>query len=52
MESKTGEILPCYVYTGSTGNNYCPAVITDEDEVRQVLEFMDGKTASPLESLQ
>lgn len=52
LESKTGEIIPCYVYTGSTGNNYCPAVITDEDEVRQVLEFMDGKTASPLESLQ
>ena len=34
LESKAGEIVPCYVYTGDEGNNYCPGVIGDE-ETRQ-----------------
>lgn len=50
LESNTGEIIPCYVYTGDAGNNYCPAVIEDEAVKRQVLDFMDGKTTSPLET--
>lgn len=50
LESKTGEIIPCYVYTGGEGNNYCPAVIEDEAVKQQVLDFMDGKTKSPLET--
>lgn len=48
LESKTGEIIPCYVYTGDAGNNYCPGIIGDEETRQKVLDFMDGKRNSPL----
>ena len=40
------EMIPCYVYTGSV-NNYCPAPITDEEQCRRVLDFMNGKAKLP-----
>ena len=46
-ENKSSNIIPCYVYTGSI-NNYQPAPITDETHKQKVLEFMDGKTDSPI----
>ena len=48
LESKAGEIIPCYVYTDDGGNNYCPGVIGDEETRQKVLDFMDGKRKSPL----
>lgn len=48
LESRAGEIVPCYVYTGDAGNNYCPGVIGDEETRQRVLDFMDGKRKSPL----
>ena len=48
LERQSSEIIPCYVYTGSAGNNYCPAVITDSAERQRVLDFMDGRADSPL----
>ncbi|MDE7221644.1 MAG: CapA family protein, partial [Oscillospiraceae bacterium] len=48
LESKAGEIIPCYVYTGDAGNNYCPGIIGDEETKQRVLDFMDGKRQSPL----
>ena len=48
LESKTGEIIPCYIYTGDAGNNYCPDIIRDEDIRQKVLDFMDWKRNSPL----
>ncbi|MCI9554960.1 MAG: CapA family protein [Oscillibacter sp.] len=41
------EMIPCYVHTGSTVNNYCPAPITDEEQRKQVLDFMDGSAKIP-----
>lgn len=41
------EIIPCYVHTGGTANNYCPAPIADEEQRQRVLDFMDGKAALP-----
>ena len=48
LETRSGEIIPCYVYTGESGNNYCPGVIEDEAVRQQVMDFLDGKTTSPL----
>ena len=42
-----GEVIPCYVYTGDQ-NNYQPAVITDEAQRQQVLDFMSGLANSPI----
>ncbi len=44
---ESGEIIPCYVYTGDT-NNWQPAIIEDKDAKKQVLDFMNGETNSPL----
>ena len=46
-EAHSSDIIPCYVYTGSI-NNYQPAPITDETHKQKVLDFMDGKTDSPI----
>lgn len=46
-ETKSSNIIPCYVYTGSI-NNYQPTPITDEAQKQKVLEFMDGETDSPI----
>ena len=47
LTETASEIIPCYVHTGSSVNNYCPAPIEDEDQRRQVLNFMDGKAKLP-----
>ncbi len=47
LESRSSEIIPCYVYTGES-NNYCPGVIEDEETRQRVLDFMDGKRETPL----
>lgn len=44
---EVGNIIPCYVYTGDI-NNWQPAIIEDEETKQKVLDFMDGKTDSPL----
>lgn len=41
------EIIPCYVHTGER-NNYQPAVIEDEAEIKQVMDFMRGESESPV----
>ncbi len=47
LVKKSGEIIPCYVYTAAT-NNYCPAPISNGAEKQRVLDFMNGRRASPL----
>ncbi len=47
VESKSSNIIPCYVYTGRV-NNYQPAPIDEDTVKQQVLDFMDGKTDSPI----
>ena len=47
LGEKAGTIIPCYVYTGEL-NNYCPAVIEEETVRQKVLDFMDGKTDTPI----
>ncbi|MBO5321258.1 MAG: CapA family protein [Clostridia bacterium] len=47
LENKSSNIIPCYVYTGSS-NNYQPAPITNEAEKQKVLDFMNWKTDSPV----
>lgn len=39
LNSKMSELIPCYVYTGDT-NNYQPAIIEDEVEKQEVMDFM------------
>ncbi len=47
IEAKVGEIIPCYVYTGSI-NNYQPAPVDDETIKQKILDFMYGKINSPV----
>lgn len=47
LTAKTGEIVPCYVYTGSR-NNYQPQIMPDSAQKQAVLDFMDGKRNSPV----
>lgn len=47
LSSEKGKIIPCYVYTGET-NNWQPALIKDKRTKQKVLDFMNGKTNSPL----
>ena len=46
VEHSSSNIIPCYVYTGSS-NNYQPAIIENEDEINRVLDFMDGLIELP-----
>lgn len=46
LTGQTTQIIPCYVYTGST-NNWQPAPITDEAERQRVLDFMSGAAELP-----
>ena len=41
------EIIPCYVYTGET-NNWKPEIIEDEQQKKQVIDFMNGLIDKPL----
>ncbi len=47
VENKNSSIIPCYVYSGKI-NNYQPVIITDPTHKQKVLDFMDGKSDSPL----
>lgn len=47
VSKETGDIIPCYVYTGDT-NNWQPAQIKDKATKKKVLSFMNGKRKSPL----
>lgn len=47
LTETASELIPCYVHTGSTVNNYCPAPIADEDQRQRVLDFMDGRAKLP-----
>ncbi|MFQ9514254.1 MAG: CapA family protein [Eubacterium sp.] len=47
LKNETGSIIPCYVYTGDI-NNWQPAVIKNKKIKKKVLDFMSGKTDSPL----
>ena len=47
LTNASSELIPCYVHTGGSVNNYCPAPIEDEAQRRQVLDFMDGKAKLP-----
>lgn len=46
VADKSSEIIPCYVYTDEL-NNYCPAVIEDEEIRQKVLNFMAWDEKSP-----
>lgn len=43
----SSELIPCYVHTGASVNNYRPAVIEDEEQRQRVLDFMDGRSKLP-----
>ena len=47
LTETSSQIIPCYVHTGGKTNNYCPAPITDEEQCRRVLAFMDGDAKLP-----
>lgn len=47
LSETASELIPCYVHTGSSVNNYCPAPIEDEAQRQRVLDFMDGKAKLP-----
>ena len=47
ITNRESNIIPCYVYTGST-NNFQPDIITDETQKQKVLDFMDWKVKSPI----
>lgn len=47
VEEQKSSIIPCYVYTGNI-NNYQPAVIDNDEHFNKVLDFMNGKTDSPI----
>lgn len=45
--NEESNIIPCYVYTGTT-NNYQPAPIEEENIKNKVIDFMNWKVNSPL----
>ncbi len=46
VKKEKSKIIPCYVYDG-VWNNYQPCLITDKAEKEKVINFMNGKSASP-----
>ena len=46
VASKSYNIIPCYVYTGSA-NNWQPDIIEDEDQINRVLSFMKAELSDP-----
>ena len=46
VESEKSKFFPCYVYPDNL-NNYQPCLITDKAEKQKVINFMNGKSASP-----
>lgn len=47
LREASSNLIPCYVHTGGTVNNYCPAPISDEAQCQKVLDFMNGKIPLP-----
>lgn len=47
LTAKTGEFIPCYVFTGKR-NNFRPEIMADSPEKQAVLDFMNGKRSSPV----
>jgi len=49
-------IIPCYYYSGLITNpvtgkmcqNFRPCILTDEAEIKQVMDFLDGKVDTPM----
>ncbi len=41
-------LIPCYVHTGETSNDYHPAIIEDGDQRQMVMDFLAGKVKKPL----
>ncbi|MBE6709258.1 MAG: CapA family protein [Ruminococcaceae bacterium] len=48
VKDEVSKIIPCYVHTGETRNNYQPAVIENEDEINRVMSFMRWECDSPV----
>lgn len=46
VKEEKSDMIPCYVYTGKV-NNYQPAPIEDDEEIKNVLDFMNGKRELP-----
>ncbi len=46
VSASSSNMIPCYVYTGST-NNWQPTPITDDAKKQRVLDFMNGKRKDP-----
>lgn len=46
LVSQNSEVIPCYVYTGSS-NNYQPAVIQDNEQAQKVFNYMNGTELLP-----
>ncbi len=47
VKDEVSEIIPCYVHTGER-NNYQPAVIENEEEIKNVISFMRWECDSPV----
>lgn len=47
LTAKTGEFIPCYVFTG-TRNNFRPEIMADSPEKQAILDFMTGLRSSPV----
>lgn len=46
VTAKEYNIIPCYVYTGST-NNWQPKPIEDEEKIERVMQFLNGERSDP-----
>ena len=46
VTAKEEEMIPCYVYTGST-NNWQPYPIEEQDIADRVIKYMNGEIDSP-----
>lgn len=46
VTAKEEEMIPCYVYTGST-NNWQPYPIEEQDIADRVIKYMNGELDSP-----
>lgn len=44
----TSNIIPCYVHTGGSASNFQPAIVEDETVKKQIIDFMNGETDSPI----
>lgn len=47
LTAKTGELIPCYVFTGQR-NNFRPEIMADSPAKQAILDFMEGRRNSPI----